>query len=106
MRTRMYGGVTGKAGDGLPMSIEKRNLLMHIYIDESGIFRNPANKANVASVVAALAVPTSKKKELFKQFRTLTHEWRDENGEVKGSNLNEAEIALVIFLLRKFDVIL
>jgi uncharacterized protein DUF3800 len=79
---------------------------MHIYIDESGIFRNPANKANIASVVAALAVPTSKKKELFKQFRALTHEWRDENGEVKGSNLNEAEIALVISLLQKFDVIL
>ena len=51
-------------------------------------------------------MPTSKKKELFKQFRVLTHEWRDDNGEVKGSNLDEPEIAAVISLLREFDVIL
>jgi hypothetical protein len=79
---------------------------MHIYLDESGIFRNPANKDNVASCIAALAVPTTKKKELFKQFKALTHGWRDENGEVKGTNLNEAQIARVISLLQKFDVIL
>jgi hypothetical protein len=79
---------------------------MHIYIDESGIFRNPANKDNVACTIAALAVPTTKKKELFKQFKALTRNWTDKNGEVKGSKLDEPQIASVIALLRKFDVIL
>jgi hypothetical protein len=79
---------------------------MHIYIDESGIFSNPANKDNVACCIAALAVPTTKKKELFKQFKTLTRKWRDKNGEVKGSKLDEPQIASIIALLRKFDVIL
>jgi len=80
--------------------------MMHIYIDESGIFRNPANKDNVASCIAALAVPTSKKKELFKQFKARTLNWRDKNGEVKGSKLDEPQIASIIDLLQKFDVIL
>jgi hypothetical protein len=79
---------------------------MHIYIDESGIFRNPANQDNVASCVAALAVPTTKKKELFKQFKALTHGWADKNEEVKGRTLNEGQIASVIAFLQKFDVIL
>jgi hypothetical protein len=79
---------------------------MHIYIDESGIFRNPANKDNVASCIAALAVPTTKKKELFQQFKALTSNWRDKNGEVKGSKLDEPQIASVIALLQRFDVIL
>ena len=79
---------------------------MHIYIDESGIFRNPANKDNVASCIAALAVPTTRKKELFKQFKALTRNWRDKNGEVKGSKLDEPQIAAIITLLQKFDVIL
>jgi hypothetical protein len=79
---------------------------MHIYIDESGIFRNPANQENVASCITALAVPTTKKKELFKQFKALTYNWKGDNGEVKGTNLDEPEIASVILLLQKFDVIL
>ena len=79
---------------------------MHIYIDESGIFSNPANKDNVASCIAALAVPTSKKKELFKQFKALTRDWRDKNGEIKGNKLDEPQIASIIGLLEKFDVIL
>lgn len=79
---------------------------MHIYVDESGIFSNPANKDNVASCIAALAVPTTKKKELFKQFKALTRNWRDKNGEVKGSKLDEPQIASIIALLEKFDVIL
>ncbi len=79
---------------------------MHIYIDESGIFSNPANKDSVASCIAGLAVPTTKKKELFKQFKALTHDWRDKNREVKGSKLDEPQIASIITLLRKFDVIL
>jgi len=79
---------------------------MDIFIDESGIFRNPANKDNVASCIAALAVATTKKKDLFKQFKALTRNWRDKNGEIKGSKLDEPQIATIISLLRKFDVIL
>jgi len=79
---------------------------MHIFIDESGIFSNPANQDNVASCIAGLAVPTTKKKDLFKQFKALTRNWRDRNGEIKGSKLDEPQIASVIALFRKFDVIL
>ena len=79
---------------------------MHIYIDESGIFRNPANQDNIASCIAALAVPTTKKKELFREFKRLTRGWGDKNGEVKGRTLDEGSIASVIDLLQKFDVLL
>lgn len=79
---------------------------MHIYVDESGIFSNPASKANIASVVAALSVPTSRKKEVFKRFKELSVKWRDDSGEVKGKNLDEEQIAKVVSLLQKFEVIL
>jgi hypothetical protein len=79
---------------------------MHTFIDESGIFSNPSNKTNIASVVAALSVPTTRKKELFRRFKELTTNWTDENGEVKGKNLDEEQIATIVSLLQKFDVIL
>jgi hypothetical protein len=79
---------------------------MHTYIDESGIFSNPANRTNIASVVAALAVPTEKKKDLFKKFKELTFRWKDDNGEIKGKNLDEEQIAAIVSLLQHFDVIL
>lgn len=79
---------------------------MHIYIDESGIFSNPANKNNIASCVAALAIPSSKKVKLFNDFRKLTSGWANPGEEVKGRSLNEDQIAQVISLLQRYEVIL
>jgi hypothetical protein len=79
---------------------------MHIYIDESGIFSNPNNNSNVASCIAALVIPSSKKVKLFQAFRNLTSEWVDSEGEVKGKNLNEEQISKVVSLLQGYDVVL
>jgi hypothetical protein len=78
---------------------------MHIYIDESGIFSNPANKANYASVVVALTVPSTHKATLFKRFRELAATLPTDDGEVKGRLLDEDQIAAVLRLLAKFDCI-
>src|SRR5438105_2010509 len=79
---------------------------MHIYIDESGIFNNPANKSNVASCVVALVIPSTRKVKLFKEFKALTSNWVGSGDEVKGRNLGEVQIASVVALLQRYDVIL
>lgn len=79
--------------------------LMHIYIDESGVFSNPSNKPNVASVVVALTVPSSYKVKLFNEFRKLALELPTEDGEVKGRLLDESHVARVSALLGKYDCI-
>ena len=76
---------------------------MHIYIDESGIFSNPNSKANVASVVAALTLPSAYKAQVFKEFKKLSAEWPNEGGEIKGKLLGESEIASAVLLLQKYD---
>jgi hypothetical protein len=77
---------------------------MNIYIDESGIFRNPSQKSNIASVVAALIIPTSQRAEIVKEFRKLTRGWKPKGEEIKGKELNEAQIAAIVNLLKKYPV--
>jgi hypothetical protein len=79
--------------------------LMHIYIDESGVFSNPSNKPNVASVVVALTVPSSNRVKLFNEFRELALELPTEDGEVKGRLLDESHVASVSALLGRYDCI-
>jgi len=86
-------------------SIEPAKSRMHIYIDESGIFNNPANKRNVASCVVALIIPSTYKLKLFKEFLTLAQHWPKEDGEVKGRLLGEDQIAALTDLLQKYDCI-
>ena len=76
---------------------------MHVYIDESGIFSNPNSKPNVASVVAALIIPSTYKAQVFAKFKELTAEWPHEDDEIKGRLLDEAQIAAAIGLLREYD---
>ena len=76
---------------------------MHIYFDESGIFSNPHNKPNIASVVAALVIPSNTKVKLFKEFTALSARWQHSEGELKGKLLNETEIAATTTLLQKYD---
>jgi len=78
---------------------------MHIYVDESGVFSNPQSKPNVASVVAALTVPSTHKVKLFREFSVLAEDLPTEDGEVKGRLLDEAQVESVVSLMRKFDCI-
>ena len=87
-------------------SLKRRGLiegLMHIYIDESGIFSNPNSKPNVASVVVALTVPSTYKVKLFREFSKLSEGLPTKDGEVKGRLLDEAQVASVVSLLAKYD---
>lgn len=79
---------------------------MHIYIDESGIFRKPASSTNVASCLAALVMPSSIKVKLIRDFLGISASWPKENGEVKGRLLDEDQVAETVALLRHYDVIL
>lgn len=81
-------------------------LRMHIYIDESGIFNNPANKDNTASCVVALVIPSTRKVRLFREFKALTSNWVSSGEEVKGRKLDEDQIAQVVALLQRYDVVL
>lgn len=76
---------------------------MHIYIDESGIFSNPESKPNVASVVAALTIPSTHKVKLFREFSQLSEHLPTQDGEVKGRLLDESQVASVVSLLAKYD---
>lgn len=78
---------------------------MHIYIDESGVFSNPANKPHIASVVVALTVPSTYKVKLFDEFRELSLGLPNEDGEVKGTLLDESQMATVQALLAKYDCV-
>lgn len=76
---------------------------MHIYMDESGSFLQPQTRHRV-SAVGALVVPGSQAEALFDEFRSLLKVWK-KAGEVKGSRLNEREIAAVIELVGRYDVL-
>lgn len=76
---------------------------MQIYIDESGSFLQPKSGHRV-SAVGALVVPDSRAAPLFDEFTRLIHSW-GKVGEVKGSSLSEIEIAGVIELVGRYDVL-
>ncbi len=79
---------------------------MHIFIDESGIFSNPENKTNVPSCLAALVIPSTRKKNVFKEFERIKLSWGSKGEEIKGSQLDEIQVAQVVKMLKKYDVIL
>jgi hypothetical protein len=72
---------------------------MHIFVDESGSFVRPATGRNL-SCVGALVVPDGRLIVLERKFKRLVAGWNFPNGEVKGSALDESQIASVISLLR------
>lgn len=76
---------------------------MHIYIDESGIFSNPQSQPNVASIVAALIIPSTYKAKVFSEFSKLSADWPHEDVEIKGRLLDERQIAAAVNLLQEFD---
>jgi hypothetical protein len=79
---------------------------MNIYIDESGIFKNPANKDNIASCVAGLCIPSCRRRDIVKEYISLKNKWGIGRDEVKGSQLGEKQISQVALMLKKHDVLL
>jgi hypothetical protein len=79
---------------------------MLIFIDESGSFVVPSRGGRSVCCVAALVVPESNYLKIVREFEILKAEWGEEGSEVKGRDLGEREIAGLITLLNKFDVLL
>lgn len=78
---------------------------MNIFIDEAGIFTIPSTKEWSISCVCALVVPEQETEEVFFGFKKLKEKWGIKYDEIKGSKLNELEVASLISLLSQFDVI-
>lgn len=79
---------------------------MHIYIDESGGFMTSPTLQSKVSCVAALVVPSCQNDQLLGDFRELKSSWGTSDEEAKGSSLSEAQVAAVISLLTRYDIIL
>lgn len=77
---------------------------MYIFIDEAGGFQIPSRR-NAVSCVSALVVPEPLAGRLFRSFRRVILPWKRCEPEVKGSQLSEAQVAEVIGIVRRFDVL-
>jgi hypothetical protein len=76
---------------------------MHIYIDEAGVFIPDPN--HTATLVAALVIPSDKKVRLFQEFAAMSAPWPRYKGEIKGSKLDEPQIAEVVSLLHRHEAL-
>jgi len=52
-----------------------------------------------------LAIPSTNESELFSEFSRVTASWPKQDGEIKGSSLDESKAAEIIALLSRFEVI-
>lgn len=77
---------------------------MNIYIDEAGVFIKPLQNKCAVSAVGALIIPEKKEKIIFSKFQALKNKWGFNGKEVKGSQLNESQVACVIEMLEKYNV--
>jgi hypothetical protein len=78
---------------------------MHIFIDEAGTFTVTDGKPS-PSVVGALIIPHFRIPDIERRYAKLRPRLIDrKNGDVKGRQLNEKQIATVVELLRRNDVI-
>jgi hypothetical protein len=75
---------------------------LHIYIDESGSFSGVGQEGPAISVVGALILDDATLPKLFHRYERLRANFpKNGAGEVKGSKLDEHQVAAVIDLLRK-----
>lgn len=73
---------------------------MHIFIDESGTFTGVGADAPAVSTLGALIIPSHRLPKLFKKYGRLRANLPARKGEVKGSLLDERQVAAVIEILR------
>ena len=74
---------------------------MHIFIDESGTFTGVGADAPSVSTLGALILTSHSLPKLFRRYGRLRANLPKRNGQVKGSLLNETQVAAVAELLRK-----
>src|ERR1700730_10082896 len=77
---------------------------MNIYIDESGTFSGIGRSLR-PSVVGGLVVPDSVQSDLFAAYASIRDGRTEDHGEVKGRQLSERQVALVINTLRQVSLI-
>jgi len=78
---------------------------VHVYIDEAGVFVVPEKRERYVCCHVALLIPSSQAELVLYEFLRLRDLWGRTQIELKGSSLDEAQIAAVVELLLKFDVI-
>ena len=75
---------------------------LHIFIDESGTFTGVGADAPAVSTLGALILASHRLPKLFRKYERLRVNLpKNRKGEVKGSKLNEAQVAAVVELLWK-----
>lgn len=75
---------------------------MHIFIDESGSFSGVGHEGSAVSAVGALILDDAFMPKLFRRYERLRINLpKNKAGEVKGSKLDEKQVAAVVDLLRR-----
>ena len=77
---------------------------MHIFIDEAGTFSTPVRTPWSISCIGALVVMDRDIHSLLMAFQDLKGTWGAGQDEVKGSKLDEVQVAATLNLLSQFDV--
>jgi hypothetical protein len=77
---------------------------MHIFVDESGTFTQ-GQTADAVSVVGALIVPEVRLAKIQEKYAALRSDLPKQKGEVKGRLLGEADVARVVAMLRRYEVL-
>jgi hypothetical protein len=80
------------------------NTILNIYIDEAGTFI-PTDRDNYVSCVAAVIVPSHRERYLFDGYLQLRTSWGSPKSEIKGSKMDERQVAHVLKLLSKYSVL-
>ena len=77
-------------------------LAVHIFINESGTFTGVDANAPAVSTLGALVIASHRLPKLFGKYERLRINLpKNRKGEVKGSKLNEAQVATIVQLLHK-----
>jgi len=77
---------------------------MHIFIDESGTFTGVTNQHNI-SAVGALIIPDIQLAKVERKYRALRSDLPQERGEAKGRLLSEHQVASVVSMLARYQVL-
>lgn len=78
---------------------------MHIFMDESGNFAGLGSGQTAVSVQGALILPDQRMDRIFHKYVRLRGRLPQRKGEVKGSLLDERQIAEVVEVLRRNEAI-
>jgi len=79
---------------------------LHIFIDESGVFKRDRAKPQAIACVGAAIIPGRNLGRVERAYRSLSEGWpRSDRGEIKGRLLGERHVAALCALLQSADVL-